>query len=429
MYGRLTTAISAWAKFWLLAAGLLLYYALANQPKENLRIIVGAISFLTAGISVYFVLTYDWQNQPVDFQFLARLARWWMAYRPTLQSGVPSANTIGGLLAMLLPYPLVLGIHAWHTRQLLVFGFAGIISVVAFAGLIMTSSRAAWIALTIALGCWFLWSLVGWILCSSDRFKLGKLFNQRSIFLCCILMVAGITIVGISNSPDNVSSLFNSMPGVRDGSSRLALYKNSLSLLQDFIFTGGGLGAFAGLYSRYILVIPNFFFGYSHNLFLDLAIEQGVFGLGAFLVVFVASIWLLFGEKHIFSFRWAILASLIVIGLRGLLDDALYGEQGTPFLFLSIGLALAEMQSQTTDLKLASFIKRTDWKSWVLTSIGIVLIFVLISIWKPILARFYANLGAVQMARAELSDFPAGKWEDEHTLKALAPTKFFLIER
>ena len=414
---------TAWSKFWLLSAGILLYYALVNQPQENLWLVAGLISIFAAGTAVYFVLTYDWQNQSADFQILTRIGDWWMAHRPVLNADATSANFTGGILAMLLPYPLVLSIHALRKRQLLLLVFAGLAASLAFGGLLMTSSRAAWSALSIALGCWLLWEVTGWMIRRHDQFLWRNSVNQRSLFVVILLVIGGFTSFMISNSSGGLAALFNTLPGANDGGSRLELYRNSIYLFKDFIFTGGGLGTFAGLYSRYILVIPHFFLGYSHNLFLDLGIEQGIFGVGAFLLIFILTIYLLFSDKRISSFQWAILASLLAIGLHGLLDDALYGERGTPFLFLSIGLALAAVQPQNSGQKLFLSLKRIYWLWLGLVAVGIAFVIVLIVVKKPLLAHWYANLGAVQMARVELVGFPTGRWDDERITVELAPAR------
>ena len=419
---------TAWSKFWLLSAGILLYYALVNQSQENIWLMAGLISILAAGTAVYFVLTYDWQNQPADFQILTRIGDWWMAHRPVLNADTTSANFTGGILAMLLPYPLVLSIHALRKRQLLLLVFAGLAASLAFGGLLMTSSRAAWSALSIALGCWLLWEVTGRIIRILDQFSWRNSVNQRSLFVVILLVIGGFACFMISNSSGGLASLFNSLPGANDGDSRLDLYRNSIYLFKDFIFTGGGLGAFAGLYSRYILVIPHFFFGYSHNLFLDIGLEQGIFGVGAFLLIFISTICLLFGNKRISSFQWAILASLLVIGLHGLLDDALYGERGTPFLFLSIGLALAQVQFQNSGQKPSSSTKYKYWLRLAQVAGGIILVTFLIAFKNPLVVHWYANLGAVQMARVELVGFPTGRWEDESTIVELDPSeKFFKL--
>jgi tetratricopeptide (TPR) repeat protein len=40
-------------------------------------------------------------------------------------------------------------------------------------------------------------------------------------------------------------------------------------------------------------------------------------------------------------------------------------------------------------------------------------------IWKPLAAGWYANLGAVQMARSELAGFPSGSWDLDQKQKIL----------
>ena len=141
--------------------------------------------------------------------------------------------------------------------------------------------------------------------------------------------------------------LANHLPGLPHGSSRLELARGALDLIADFPFTGGGLGAFAGLYSQYVMVIPHFLFNYSHNFYLDVALEQGLLGLLAFVVVILGSAWLLVksiylspGTNNSHSISTAVLASLLVVILHGLVDDALYGNQATPQLFLLPGMAI-----------------------------------------------------------------------------------------
>ena len=315
---------------------------------------------------------------------------------------------------MLLPYPFFLGLNTWREQNWLVLGFAVFTGGLAFVSLLMTSSRAAWGALSIALGCWFLWALVGRIVQWSTPLSSRDFLSQPRLFAFLIVLLGGLAVIFLIKFPGGIDALFNSIPGAGDGGSRLNLYKNSLPLLQDFIFTGGGLGAFAGLYSRYVLVIPYFFFGYSHNLFLDVALEQGIFGILAFLAIFTGSVWLLIKDKQFQSFHWAVLASLIVVGLHGLLDDALYGERGTPLLFLSISLALAVIQNRSSNLKVSSAsitFKYGNWHRRSLAGGGIALVLILFIFGRPLLANWYADLGAVQMARLELKGFPPGNWE------------------
>jgi tetratricopeptide (TPR) repeat protein len=175
-----------------------------------------------------------------------------------------------------------------------------------------------------------------------------------------------------------------------------------------------------------VLVIPHFFFAYSHNLFLDVALEQGIFGVLAFLAIFITSFWLLIRGKQFQNIHWAILASLLVIALHGLLDDALYGEQGTPLLFLSFGLALALTQPQKPtheEFSISLTLEHRKKLNWGLMAEGIVIIVFLFLFRNPILASLYADFGAVQMARVELVGFPTGRWEEGNNLESLATAK------
>ena len=83
----------------------------------------------------------------------------------------------------------------------------------------------------------------------------------------------------------DLATYFDRTPGFPSASSRSQLAVDALRLVGDFPFTGGGLNAFPGLYSEYLRVIPHYLFGYSHNLYLDVSIEQGLAGLAALLAV------------------------------------------------------------------------------------------------------------------------------------------------
>ncbi|NIS46259.1 MAG: hypothetical protein GWN61_09585, partial [candidate division Zixibacteria bacterium] len=111
-------------------------------------------------------------------------------------------------------------------------------------------------------------------------------------------------------------------------SSRLEISRNTLYLIGDFPFTGGGLNSFAGLYSQYILIIPHFLFNYSHNLFLDVALQQGIFSLALWgLIIYLTSskltAALLSQENHMrghYLFATAIYSSLITMLVYGIID-------------------------------------------------------------------------------------------------------------
>ncbi len=107
---------AAQAKFWQIAASILLFYALAGQPKANLWIVCGIFSGLAALISIYFLLSYDFGAQPADIALLDRLARTWSSFRPGLPPLELNANMYGGIIAVLFPFTIAFGLLA-HKRK------------------------------------------------------------------------------------------------------------------------------------------------------------------------------------------------------------------------------------------------------------------------------------------------------------------------
>ena len=152
---------AAWNKFWLITAGVLLYYALAGQPHSNWQMVSGLAGVLGAGVSLYFLLTHDWAQFPADLNLLNRLGLEWMDIRPALNGPWIHPNIAGGLLAMLLPLSLVVLVDAWRkNNRILYLAEAGLCGIIAI-GLLMASSRAAWLALAAGFGIWGWWHISG----------------------------------------------------------------------------------------------------------------------------------------------------------------------------------------------------------------------------------------------------------------------------
>lgn len=427
---------TAWSKLASLLGAVFIFYALAGQPEENLWLSAGLLSLAAALISVGFLLGYDFQSQSADLLILNRLGLAWASARPVSISQNLSPNLAGGVLASLVSFPVAIAAYAWQGRLKLVLAGALLAAGVIGFGLVLTSSRGAWIALLVALGFFALWRF--------SRLPARSLgLSQEAVFALAVFLIA-LPLAGIlATRPGILLQLANTIPGVPSGSSRLELARNSLYLIADFPFTGGGLGAFAGLYSQYIQVIPFFFFGYSHNLYLDVALEQGVLALIALIVILGASLYFLRitltgrEEKDPFSLlRYAVLVGLIVFGFHGLVDDAFYAGQAVPLLFFLPAFAVALLRTvkfqerfpispspkKGFSQKRTNFIATTQFRRINLPVTGLValiLIGLLAASGRSILARFYSNLGAVQMARAELAGYPTGRWDIDRTRRVI----------
>ncbi|PKO20223.1 MAG: hypothetical protein CVU38_21270 [Chloroflexi bacterium HGW-Chloroflexi-1] len=244
------------------------------------------------------------------------------------------------------------------------------------------------------------------------------------------LVQAGVSVLDSGPQPP-ASALF----------SRLTLLRNSLDLALDYPFTGLGLAGFRMAYSSYVLLMHVAHTIHSHNLFLNLWIEQGLPGLVIFLWLLAAAIgsgvrsWRTeVGEKRPGAgfrllapdCRFAALTTLVVIVLHGLVDDAFYGSRGVLLLFLPFAvMARADMgvgdqgsgirERKATGERCgnpAPFIL-TSALAWALAwALALALA---LALFPPARAAFQANLGAVDQTRAELSVYhwPAWQFQDE----------------
>lgn len=420
-----TALVGAWAaydtsaalsKLWMVLSAVLLYYALARQPRQNLWLIAGAVSILGALLALYFLLSHDWAAQPADLALINQLGSGWMSIRPSLPLDGMHPNKVGGLLAMFAPFSLALILHAWRERDAGLGIFALSAAVLLLLGLLFTSSRAAWLALGLALCAWLFWVLACGALNGRLRLRPAAWFG----------VAAGLALVGLfilgAISPGGVASLVNRLPGPNNAISRMEIYTNTRWLVSDFPLTGGGLASFPGLYSRYIMSVPVFLFGYAHDLFLDLALEQGIIGLLSFVYILGASFWLIIGRESSGLLDGAVLAGLVVMALHGLVDDPLYAERGTPLLFFMPGFAVALALTEVRSRRRRRSLLKRGW-----AALGVVLLAYLAFVFvRSGGGAWSENLGALQMDRSELAGFPTGEWESDSLLPQLAPAEALL---
>ncbi len=273
---------AAWTKLWLIMAAALLYYALAAQPRENLTIICLSIFGLGVGVSLHFFLTYDFIAAPRKLEFVNRIGRWLMEFRPSTGWQPIHPNYVAGLAALTAPF-ILYPLFGRKSRKpgFLVWLLAGAGLAIVFAALLMTTSRGVFLAILSASGLWLLWRLSG---------RIGEEGKRSVVFPSLVLIYLCAVVAFIYLGPAGWGSIVPGHYQFGNGS-RAELFSRSLYLLGDYPITGGGLGSFPGLYSRYILNIPYFNVPNSHNLFMDAGIEQGVLGGLAYLSIFAAAIW------------------------------------------------------------------------------------------------------------------------------------------
>jgi hypothetical protein len=273
-------------------------------------------------------------------------------------------------------------------------------------------ARGAWLAVGSTAALWLAWIVIGqWARRraeSPDRaWRVQLAATGGILLLALVLAAAGAALI-----------LAGQLPGTATVANRIQLLRNALLLAGDHAFTGAGLGSFPMQFSTYVLLIhvPHTF--HSHNMLLNLLIDQGVLGLASYLLMAGAAV--VFALRRLPSATpgratiiEAGLASLAVALVNGQVNDPLYASRGALFLLLPFGVLMAAAGSHTFTREAARAWRTGRRRSWAigLVVVAAITIAVLVRL-KPALATAYANAGALVQARVELGAYDPQRWDD-----------------
>ncbi len=263
-----------------------------------------------------------------------------------LLAGDPAnPNVMAGSLALLLPLGAGLLLFAWRElrgwERLLAGGFV----LVGGGMLLLTQSRGAWLALAAALA-----------LLVVLRFRRGWVF----VLVAALAGIGAAALLGF----DQVAAALVSSATLGGAEGRLEVWSRALYMIQDFPFTGVGMGTFTAVADR---LYPFFLYApgtveHAHNLFLQVAVDLGLPGLVAWLAILLglgySAGWLVkisSGDAHVLpgrslamTGRWrlglaaGLLAALVALVVHGLTDAVTWGMvRPAPLVWLLWGLIAA----------------------------------------------------------------------------------------
>lgn len=226
-------------------------------------------------VTVVFVLVAGIMAMHGVFQYIvgAEMPAGWidqneMSVRTRVYSILTSPNIFGSMMTLSTPMAVSLALEAKHTKGKVVFGFLALMMI---ASLVFTFSRGAWIGFMVAAAVYVL------------------LKDKRLIIPCIILAVAVLICVpSVGNrisymlSPEYIES------SLRGG--RLVRWLTGLEILKFYPWMGVGLGQFGGAVA--MNHSTEFLVGYEHtktfymdNYFLKTAVESGIIGFAAFVML------------------------------------------------------------------------------------------------------------------------------------------------
>ncbi len=249
------------------------FYGIVNglRSLKQIRGLTGLTLGGSAGISLLTLLSTKWPASKV-FSLPQIYKHMPQVIIPQLTKVGFSPNIAGGVLAML--FPLTLSFFLWGSRGILKLALGLSLLVTAFA-LFLTQSRGAWIGLAVALltmaVLWNRWLLLGIPLSAVLAFIVIHRFGLEAV----------ANFVLITESAPTAASRFE-------------IWQRAIYMLQDFPYTGIGLGTFSRvgpLLYPYFLAGPNAYIPHAHNIFLQAGVDLGIPGLVAFIGVLVAFVF------------------------------------------------------------------------------------------------------------------------------------------
>ncbi len=375
-----------WDTLAVLIGGVLLYVLISRLAvsRDQWRVIATFIALACALLSVYFVTQYDHFGYPEKVGMVSRLGALIGKIVPPFVLWAPTANSVAAFLegGFFLAVALTVTAEKWVWR---VVGGVGV-GLIALA-LLMSASRGAWLAVVVASA---LWVALYW---RPARVAVGVGAVLALGLVIYVIARGDITALG------EIPIINRTLAPMFIRPDRLEVYRNSVYLVQDFPLTGIGLGGqFAMMLSKYALLIQVPFLTYSHNLYLEVWLQQGLVGIAAWLWLIVALYQA--AKTHakpdddlLYQSTWL---GLTAIFLHGVSDALQYVALWCWFPFFGLlGLNAAILLRRA---------KSQNWH-WALP-IGVVVVFlVVVAIGLlPIQATWHANLGGLVQARGDLPE-------------------------
>ncbi len=312
---------------------------------------VFGLQVVAAGFTGFLLVGTQWGSKVPVLQQLGSMI-------PQVIKGLPGAeegfhpNEAGGALTWLVFLPLTTGLGVWGRRRsastaivaCLLLGLSA-----AMAGvLLLTQSRSAWIGAIAGIG--------------ALAFAAGR-WGKALVALGLIAVLATILVIGPAQarqvldegSPAELGAVTNiSLEG------RMEIWSRALYGIQDFPFTGMGMGTFRRvvpvLYPLF-LVSPDQDIGHAHNEWLQVGVDLGIPGLIAYLAI--QALGLMLAYKTFRSpgpplVRWTAggaLAGLVAHGVYGITDAVALGAKPGVLYWILLALVATGWELTTTAVK------------------------------------------------------------------------------
>jgi len=321
--------------------GIAMYYTIANWCSSYNRLRLLVLGVIAAGLALALIaiaaglalaliapVRVEWAIDKLPFVPGGLYQQFTILVQDTIHS-----NVLAGSLVLLLPFALAILLFGWSKIGWFEVLFSLIAALVMIVVLLLTQSRGAWMAfgVVIVLLPWLRWRW-GWLLLCSVVVGAIWLFNYFGSRELLATITSNYTVGGIDQ--------------------RLDIWSRAIFMIQDFPFTGIGMGSFTEVADTLypFFSSPGRVF-HAHNLFLQVAVDLGIPGLIAWLAILMTVIFVSwqvyrYGKTDdnvlITGIGAALLCSQIALIIHGLTDAATWGMvRSGPLVWVIWGVAIA----------------------------------------------------------------------------------------
>lgn len=263
---------------------------------------------------------------------------------PGAEQGI-NPNQLAGALMLLLPLLLGCAVGAFQAGKRTLAALLILAALPAAASLILTQSRAGWMGFAAAL--LTLAAALVWLRSSPRTRK--ALALAAALGLIVVVAAAAVALPRVLTQGDSGATVSAADDTALTLEARVEIWSRALYALQDFPFTGVGLGAFrrvVNILYPLFLVPPDADIAHSHNMFLQVGVDVGLIGLvGYVALLLVAAVvaWQAASREDGFDRYVALgaLAALIGFHVYGLADALALGSKPSAVFWVVLGVVAA----------------------------------------------------------------------------------------
>jgi putative inorganic carbon (HCO3(-)) transporter len=314
---------------------------LTARDKPTLSAATGLFLLVGLGFIVFGILGTDWRVKAPVLKPILNLIPSRLIEIPEAPIAGVTPNQFAGVLLFYLPIVLSLAIGWRPMRQSKIVLFLLISSAAIIGGwLVLTQSRAGWIGgllgITAVLLLW-------WLLTRpSKRRKVILLTLALLVFFTAISLVAiGSERMGYIWDEPLQTSIIGSLGTINF---RFEVWRWALAAIQDFPFTGTGLGTYRHVVLRLypIDIDPGYDIAHAHNIFLQVGLDAGIPGLISYismLIIAFSTGWRAAkADAVVRSLAIGLLAALIALHVYGMADTLALGSKPGLIFWMALGL-------------------------------------------------------------------------------------------